>query len=481
MSCLLRLSIQATTLALVASRALSQTVLWQDNFDSGSSASAPNAQYWSFDIGGGGWGNGELQEYTMTNAQVSDGTLKIEANRNGNAFTSSRIQTQNKVHVKYGTIEARIKVPNVTGGLWPAFWTLGANFPVVPWPACGEIDIMEVGQGSAGDLINERVVTAAHWLHETNVTASWPGSIDTGMNLYEDFHTYSLEWTSSYLATSFDGFEFWKMDIDSGNCPYCDELHDFQFLVLNMAVGGGFTRGGSSSCGSSSSSSHGGCDPPKAEEIGAMFPAIMEVDYVRIIGNEETELVVAVTAPPTMSPTMTAEYQDTLPPTNTIEKEQVTSAPTSMPTFFPTTNAAYADTMHPTNSIAKAEATETPTEYHDDDDDNYYNDDTWHSKGSSKGGKGKGGKGKSGGVLCEDDSGKGGKGKSGKGGKGKSSKSGKGGKSSKGGKGKTSTREFSDCGSSTSLRTTSLESSAISFWSPWVSVVLLIPTLLGAL
>lgn len=182
---------RTTTMALVATLATSESheaqeepaVLWQDNFD-GAAGTTPNSLYWSYDTGAGGWGNFELQEYTTTNADVSAGTLKIEARRSNNDFTSSRIHTQDKVEFMYGTMEARIKVPNVTGGLWPAFWTLGASFPEVPWPACGEFDAMEVGQGSARELINNRVVSAAHWQLEDGSYASFPGSHDYMSSFY---------------------------------------------------------------------------------------------------------------------------------------------------------------------------------------------------------------------------------------------------------------------------------------------------------
>jgi len=47
----------------------------------------------------------------------------------------------------YGKIEARIKLP-LGQGIWPALWMLGADIETVPWPACGEIDIMENMDGS---------------------------------------------------------------------------------------------------------------------------------------------------------------------------------------------------------------------------------------------------------------------------------------------------------------------------------------------
>ena len=404
-------------------------VLWQDNFDT---PAAPNSDYWSFDTGAGGWGNNELQEYTTTNALVNDGTLKITAERQGDTFTSSRINTKDKVEVKYGNIEARIKVPNVANGLWPAFWTLGHTFPEVPWPGCGELDIMEVGQGSAGTLINNRIVSAAHWLHGDDVIASWPGSLDFGSFLYDDFHVYKLEWTPEFLVTYIDDTEIWRMNIGLSECVSCEELHHHHFLVLNLAVGGGFTKGDHSSCGYSSSNALGGCPAPTPDEITASFPAVMEVDYVRIVANEHTQV-----------------YLPKPPQGDAVASNPVTpaaSSTTNAPTTFPTWS---------------------PTKDSDD-----YVDDNWgkSSKGSSKG---KGSKGKSeGDVLCEN----GGKGKSGKGGKGKSgSKSGKG--MSKGkGKGKSG----SDCGSSTSLRTasTQLGSSAVRpHWSTWLSAVLVLPAL----
>ena len=42
----------------------------------------------------------------------------------------------------------RAKLPS-GDGLWPAFWTLGNNISTVSWPACGEIDIFEMGSAGA--------------------------------------------------------------------------------------------------------------------------------------------------------------------------------------------------------------------------------------------------------------------------------------------------------------------------------------------
>jgi len=93
----------------------------------------------------------------------------------------------------YGTIEARIRIPNVSDGLWPAFWTLGENFSLAGWPAAGEIDIMEIGQGDAirEGVVNRRVISGAHWEHEGGY-AAYAGNLTVDDNLNDDFHLYKL-------------------------------------------------------------------------------------------------------------------------------------------------------------------------------------------------------------------------------------------------------------------------------------------------
>lgn len=100
------------------------------------------------DIGNGnwGWGNGEVQQYTSSadNIKVNGGSAVITVKDVGNKdFRSARIKTNGKVEFQYGSVEVRIKLPNLANGFWPAFWMLGSNFGSVGWPACGEIDILE--------------------------------------------------------------------------------------------------------------------------------------------------------------------------------------------------------------------------------------------------------------------------------------------------------------------------------------------------
>ena len=57
-------------------------LIWHDEFD----GEALNRSDWTFDLGGGGWGNGEAQLYTdhPENVRLENGLLVIEARKEQN-------------------------------------------------------------------------------------------------------------------------------------------------------------------------------------------------------------------------------------------------------------------------------------------------------------------------------------------------------------------------------------------------------------
>lgn len=118
-----------------------------DEFD-GAEGTLPDPTLWTYDVGGDGFGNQQLEFNTDRVENVSldgEGHLRIRAREEsfmGNDYTSGRITTQGLFEQKHGRFEARIKLPEGQG-LWPAFWMLGANIEEVSWPECGEIDILE--------------------------------------------------------------------------------------------------------------------------------------------------------------------------------------------------------------------------------------------------------------------------------------------------------------------------------------------------
>ena len=224
-------------------------LIWSDEFNTDG---APDPTKWGYDIGGGGWGNNESEYYTnrLTNAVVSNGTLKINAYKesySGSSYTSARILTKDKFSFKYGKIEVRAKLP--TGaGVWPAIWMLGSNISTAGWPSCGEADIMEQ-KGSEPDKIHGTL----H--HPGHSGGNGDGSSITITNATTEFHRYAYEWSASTIKFSVDDVVYYTFS-NSGALPFNQNF----FIILNVAMGGNFS---------------GALDP-------AITSAVMEVDYVRV-------------------------------------------------------------------------------------------------------------------------------------------------------------------------------------------------------
>ena len=172
----------------------------------------------------------------------------------GSDYTSARITTQNKFDVKYGRIEASIKLP-YGQGMWPAFWMLGANFSSVGWPQCGEIDIMEMVGGTSGD---KTTYCTLHW-DNAGEHAQYGESYSIGSGvLADDFHVYAVEWNEQHIRGFIDETEYFVIDITPTELS---EFHNNFFIILNLAVGGNWPG------------------PPNAS---TEFPQTMQVDYVRV-------------------------------------------------------------------------------------------------------------------------------------------------------------------------------------------------------
>lgn len=260
-----------------------QTLVWQENFDS----IAINNNRWTYDLGTGsdrpaghGWGNSELEYYTNRpqNVRTENGRLIIEAHKEafqGSLFTSARIKTEGRVHFKYGTVEARIKLPHVSNGLWPAFWTLGTVGS--GWPGIGEIDMMEVGATKALEaaLGNKRVSSAAHWSNATGAHQYNVFHTDAPTDLSLDYHLYKMVWTNKSIKMYLDNVEYYSFDISGGEAANLSEFHTPHFLLLNLAVGGQYTG------------------IYNAAGITAPLPGKMYVDYIKLYQNPGDELYLA--------------------------------------------------------------------------------------------------------------------------------------------------------------------------------------------
>jgi len=173
-------------------------LVWSDEFN-GPTGSAVDSARWSFDLGGNGWGNDELETYTgrTANAHQQDGSLVINAiketftgpDKISRNYTSARLLTKNKFSQAYGRFEARIRIP-YGQGIWPAFWLLGGNIDTARWPQCGEIDIMEnIGKEPS---IVRGTFHGPGYSGGDGVSASY--ALPNSQKFSDDFHTFAVEW-----------------------------------------------------------------------------------------------------------------------------------------------------------------------------------------------------------------------------------------------------------------------------------------------
>jgi len=238
-------------------------LLWQDEFD-GPAGTSPDASHWGYDIGTD-WGNAQLEFDTARPENVAldgGGRLAITAREEayqGRAYTSGRINTNGFFAQAEGRFEARIQLP-VGQGIWPAFWLLGANIATVPWPGCGEIDIMEY-RGQAPNVLHGSL-HGPGYSGGNALTSSYvlPGS--AGFD--QDFHVFAVEWSKDRITWIVDDTRYLTVrpaDLPSGSAWVFD--HPF-FIILDVAVGGNFVG------------------PPNSSTT---FPQPMLVDYVRVYGR----------------------------------------------------------------------------------------------------------------------------------------------------------------------------------------------------
>jgi beta-glucanase (GH16 family) len=231
--------------------------VWEDNFDDGKL----NKKIWTPMVSGDGAGNNEIQYYRAQNIslgverETKAKCLIITAKKGEykkKPCTSGRISTARNISVRYGKIEARIKMPKTANGLWPAFWMLGADHDQVNWPKCGEIDILEMGKktGIHNNVQDRYFNGACHWGESFN-GGSYPnkGVFTTNdYSLQEAFHTFTLIWTPDSIHMYLD------MDLRPNAKPYFElpivgeglpneTSRYFRkpfYIIFNLAVGGNF-------------------------------------------------------------------------------------------------------------------------------------------------------------------------------------------------------------------------------------------------
>ena len=247
-------------------------LVWSDEFDGNGAINSTNWFHQTQLPLGWGWYNGEVQHYTdrIDNSYVSNGTLKIVAKKetytdqgHTKEYTSARLNS--KYAFTYGKVEIRAKLPQGFG-TWPAIWMLGKNinepgaywetqgYGTTPWPACGEVDIME-HWGSNQNYVQSAIHTPSSYGGTVNLGGQY---ISTASS---QFHIYTIDWSAQEMIFSVDGNVHYTYDpviYNSDTWPFDSEL----YLLLNIAI-----------------------EP----SIAASFTeSSMEIDYVRVYEYQDS-------------------------------------------------------------------------------------------------------------------------------------------------------------------------------------------------
>jgi beta-glucanase (GH16 family) len=261
----------------------SDTLVWSDEFTSSSSTPAqPNPLIWTYDTGNSGFGNSELEDYCAWGSSTSpcsttspsekvaaysgtDGVLYIVAQQpSSGVYTSARLKTQGLFSFQYGRLEFKSLVPEAKG-FWPANWLLGNNIATVPWPACGEQDVLERVNGPGTPDWNEGSI---HGTGFTGATGLGTQFLFPSGETAATFHTYGMIWSpgsvSYYVDDSTQPYVTYTTSSLSSGMVWPFDAGQANFIILNLAIGG---------------------DYPGPPDSSTPFPSEMLVDYVRIYTN----------------------------------------------------------------------------------------------------------------------------------------------------------------------------------------------------
>lgn len=205
--------------------------------------------------------NHEAQWYQEDNAYQKNGCLVIEARKEKRKnptyksegrrdwrsereyieYTSSSLTTRRSFSFLYGRLEVRAKIPTA-GGAWPAIWLLGKD---MPWPSCGEIDVMEYYR--IKDV--PHILANAAWGNNQQYSAVWNSKAipfshftDKDPKWAEKFHVWRMDWNSEAIKIYLDDELLNDIPLSQTvNGSIGQHLNPFmrpQYLLLNLAIGG---------------------------------------------------------------------------------------------------------------------------------------------------------------------------------------------------------------------------------------------------
>ncbi len=221
------------------------------------------------------WGNAEARNggYWHSSMASVDGnnlTIKTEyldegAGGKGPGYYSYGMDTRGRYEQRYGYFEVRCKMP-ASQGLWSAFWMLNDD------------TFLEDGTGQDGTEVDvfESTFYKDAWYGQGNNIVSGVvfdgykeasqgltiGKYRVDGNIYNEFHTYGLEWNENIYIFYVDG-------VETGRTSFGGVSRAKEWLILSVEVSG--------KDGIASGDNHGTGYIAKTK----VWPANFVVDYVR--------------------------------------------------------------------------------------------------------------------------------------------------------------------------------------------------------
>lgn len=240
--------------------------IWADDFNEGKL----NEDNWDYELGcirgieQQHYVKSEENVYIDTDETATDGKLVLKAtdrakedqydNPRDNSrrviYNSGSVRTHGKQEFLYGRIEMKAKLPKGQG-VFPAFWTLGADFSLdgdiaadqgYGWPRCGEVDIMELtGDSVDGSYNNRTVYQTLHYGTDDNDSGKYAGngtaaSLNSG-NFNDEYHVFGINWSKGKIEWYVDNQIVRTVDYSDDQAAV-NALDKPQYIQFNLAMGG---------------------------------------------------------------------------------------------------------------------------------------------------------------------------------------------------------------------------------------------------
>lgn len=192
--------------------------------------------------------NGTYSSYAIaTPEELAQGEDNVQ-------MITGAIYSQNKMHMTYGKVEARLRTTMHTGN-FPAFWMMPARSPY-GWPKDGEIDVFEQVNTNMESVHTVHSGWTGYkdycgWGSTPPKQLSEPNSTTFAINP-EQWNVYALEWDEDALRFYANGQLAYTYENKHYSEPspsvYTEEIcwpfsHDF-YVILNQSVGvqGGWAK-----------------------------------------------------------------------------------------------------------------------------------------------------------------------------------------------------------------------------------------------